>query len=288
MSFSIVILTYNEEANLEACLDSVSWCDDVWVLDSGSGDATVKVAQGKGVKVADHPFRDFGDQRNHANEKLGLKYPWVFHLDADERFTLELRSACEQAIAESKHSGYYIPNRMIFLNRWIRRSSLYPYPQVRLVNRTEFRFEAAGHGQREAWAERGLGHIDEPYDHHNFSKGIADWVARHNRYSCAEAEALLCDGAGHGASGSASTPTQVRRLRAIKRGLGGSPLRALGKFGYLYLWKRGFLDGVPGLIYCGLQGFYEFLISAKVAELKLLRQLPDSQSESADSDSGAG
>jgi len=269
MSFSIVILTFNEVGNIGACLDSVAWCDDIVVLDSGSTDGTVELVRERGIKLVDNSFENFGAQRNFANDSIEFEHAWLFHLDADERFTDELRRACESAVRADEHSAYFVPNRMFFLDRWIKRSSLYPYPQVRFLKLGEFRYEAAGHGQREAENTRGLGSIDEPYDHYNFSKGIADWVQRHNRYSTLEAQALVDQRRlTGGAKGKSEAPANVQQLRGMKRRLGASPFRAIGKVFYLYVWRRGFLDGVPGLFYCGLQGFYEFLIACKVAELE--------------------
>ncbi len=278
MSFSIVILTHNEVGNISACLDSVAWCDDVVVLDSGSSDGTVEVVRERGIKLVEHPFENFGAQRNFANDSIDFQHDWLFHLDADERFTDELRDACDVVMHADEHSAYFVPNRMFFLDRWIKRSSLYPYPQVRFLKLGEFRYEAAGHGQREAEYTRGLGSIEEPYDHYNFSKGIADWVQRHNRYSTLEADALVGQrDSTDGQAAKSEAPANVQQMRGMKRRLGASPFRAIGKVFYLYIWKRGFLDGVPGLFYCGLQGFYEFLIASKVAELQSERRKGDDE-----------
>ena len=181
--FSVLILTKDEESNIKGCLDSVSWCDDVVVLDSFSADRTCEVARENGARVFQRAFDDFGAQRNFALEHVEFKNRWVFHLDADERFNPSLRDECEAAIASGSHSAYFVANRLIFMGRWIRHSSQYPYPQVRLVKIGEARFAKSGHGQREASALRGTGYLRTPYDHFNFSKGIADWVDRHNRYS---------------------------------------------------------------------------------------------------------
>lgn len=265
--FSILILTKNEEGNLPACLDSVSWCDDVVVLDSLSADRTQTIAKERGARVFERPFDDFGAQRNHALDHIGFKHPWVFHLDADERFNDELRAECERVVRLDEHSAYFVPNRIIFLGRWIRHSTQYPHPQVRLLKTGEVRFAKSGHGQREDRAEHGVGHIHTAYDHFNFSKGIADWVAKHNRYSDEEARESAVLTAG---------PIPVRdlfrggmdRRRAMKRLHARMPGRWLAKFLYLYVAKRGFLDGYPGFGYCVLQGFYDFLITIKIREAR--------------------
>jgi len=262
--FSILILTLNEADNLNACLESVAWSDDVVVLDSGSSDGTVEIAEAKGSRVFQRPFDDFGSQRNFALDEIEFKHPWVFHLDADERFNDRLREACERVIGEDRHSAYFVPNRIIFLGRWIKRCTQYPYPQVRLIKRGEVRFAKAGHGQREDQARRGVGHIDVPYDHYNFSKGIEDWIAKHNRYSSEEAREA------------AELPRQplmacfrgesMARKRAMKSWFVRMPCRPLVKFFYLYILKLGFLDGIPGFVYCRLQMIYETMIVVKMRE----------------------
>ncbi len=264
--FSILILTKNEEANLPACLASVAWCDDIVVLDSFSTDGTCDLAAARGARVYQRAFVDFGAQRNHALDHIEFRHRWVFHLDADERFNDVLRAECEQAIRADKHSAYFVANRIIFLGRWIRHSSQYPYHQVRLVKIGEARFAKAGHGQREDGSLRGTGYLDTPYDHFNFSKGVSDWVDRHNRYSSEEAiEAEVLRGEALGA-GDLFSADSLTRKRALKRIHARLPARWVWKFLYLYVAKGGFLDGAPGFSYCVLNGFYDFLVSVKIRE----------------------
>jgi glycosyltransferase involved in cell wall biosynthesis len=264
--FSILILTKNEEANLPACLESVAWCDDVVVLDSFSDDRTCDIAREHGGRLFQRAFDDFGSQRNFALDEITFKHPWVFHLDADERFNEELRVVCERAIEREEHSAYFVPNRIMFLGKWIRYSTQYPYPQVRLLKVGEVRFAKSGHGQREDQAKRGVGHIYVAYDHYNFSKGIADWVEKHNRYSSGEAADLLASCSGAVDWGGVLSGDTMRRKRSLKQIHARLPGRWLVKFLYLYIVRRGFLDGYPGFVYCVLQGFYDFLIVAKVKE----------------------
>ncbi|MFZ4483470.1 MAG: glycosyltransferase family 2 protein [Chthoniobacterales bacterium] len=272
--FSILILTKDEEANIQACLESVSWCDDVVVLDSGSTDRTREVAAARGARVFERVFDDFGAQRNHALDHVVFQHPWVFHLDADERFNEGLRSECEKVMAADQHSAYFVANRLMFLGRWIKHSSQYPYPQVRLLKIGEARFAKSGHGQREDKAQRGTGYLKATYDHLNFSKGIADWVDRHNRYSTQEAEEVASLAQGPIPLGDVLSADSLARKRALKRLHARLPARWLWKFCYLYVCRGGFLDGYPGFAYCVLNGFYDFLISVKIKESQL-RSLSD-------------
>lgn len=266
--FSILILTKNEEINLPACIASVAWCDDVVVLDSFSGDSTKQIAHEHGVRFFERKFDDFGAQRNHALDHIPFKHPWVFHLDADERFNDELRQECDRVIEKDEHSAYFVPNRILFLGRWIPRSTQYPYPQVRLLKVGEVSFVKSGHGQREDLAKRGVGHIVTGYDHFNFSKGIGEWVEKHNRYSAEEAAAALQLTTTPLSFSDLFGSNPMARNRALKQIHSRLPLRWLFKFAYLYIWKRGFLDGSPGFAYCALQAFYDLLISLKIREMR--------------------
>lgn len=263
---SVLILTRNEEANLEACLKSVAWCDDIVVLDSLSTDRTEEIARQHGIRFVQRKFDTFASQRNFALTEITYKHPWVFHLDADERFNEPLRIACDEAIARDEHSAYFVPNRIIFLGKWIKRSTQYPHPQVRLVKRGEVFFEEAGHGQREHGAVRGVGHIHAAYDHFNFSKGIADWVEKHNRYSDAEAKLVRDLRTQSLRWGDCFSSDAITRRRALKTLHSRLPARWFVKFVYLYLFRLGFLDGYPGLAYCLLQGYYDLLITLKIRE----------------------
>ena len=149
MAYSILILTYNEEINIADCLDSVAWADDVVVLDSFSSDETCMIAESKGARVFQRNFDDFGSQRNYALDSIEFKHDWVFHLDADERFNPDLQSECQRVVKLDLMSAYFMPNRIIFLGKWIPRCTQYPFPQVRLVKLGEVRFAMAGHGQKE-------------------------------------------------------------------------------------------------------------------------------------------
>src|ERR1700687_2869614 len=87
MKVSVLLLTFNEASNLPRCLDALSWCDDIAIVDSGSTDATVDIARDRNVRVLQNPFQDFAAQRNFGLAEGGFRHPWVLHLDADEVVT---------------------------------------------------------------------------------------------------------------------------------------------------------------------------------------------------------
>jgi glycosyltransferase involved in cell wall biosynthesis len=266
---SVLILTRDEERNLPACLASLAWCDDIVVLDSGSTDGTAALARAAGARVVERAFTDFADQRNYALREIPFRHPWLFHLDADERFTPALLSECRDAAAHDLHSGYFVPSKMMLDGRWLRHAAAYPVYQMRFMKLGEIAFEQAGHGQRECLPRRGVGVLREPYLHESFGAGYERWFEKHNHYSSAEARARL-NGDAHAGGRLWGNPAE--RRRALKSLAYRLPLRPVVKFAYLYLLRRGFLDGRPGLTYCLLQAFYEYVIDLKYRELT--RSLP--------------
>ena len=262
--FSILILTLNEEQNLPECIASVKWCDDVVVLDSLSTDQTVELAKAAGVRLYQRRFDDFASQRNYALDQVPFKHPWVFHLDADERFTEPLRRECEEAIAEDRRSGFLAPSKLIFMDRWLRWSGMYPVYQMRLMKLGEIRFVQKGHGQREADAKRGVGTLREPYLHYNFSKGLDDWREKHDRYSTKEAVESVQRQNQPVCWRDLWSGDPVARRRALKQLSMRLPCRPLLRFFYMYVLRLGFLDGRPGLVYCRLLASYETMIVTKM------------------------
>lgn len=265
-SFSILILTYNEEKNISAAIQSVAWADDVVVLDSFSTDRTVKIARENNAHVFQREFDDFGSQRNYGLNEIQFKHKWVFHLDADERFNDDLKKECDRVISLDEKSAYFVPNKIIFMGKWIKHSTQYPHPQVRLVKIGAADFVKAGHGQREGKAEKGIGYIDKAYDHYNFSKGITDWIEKHNRYS--SEEALLAIKTKRRPIQECISRNLMIRKRAMKSWFVKMPFRPLLKFTYLYFFRLGLLDGRAGFAYCILQSIYEYMIVLKIWELK--------------------
>lgn len=274
---SVVILTLNERINIEGCLRSCAWSDDVHVLDSGSADGTVEIARGLGAQTHFNRFESFGAQRNWAIDHIPLKHDWVFHLDADERFTEPLvREMAEVLSAEPGEAGFYVANQMIFMGRWIKRASGYPTYQMRLFHKCRMRFADHGHGQREATQGR-VGTLRHPYLHHNFSKGLDDWFERHNRYSTAEAKQILADETGGPAAGGGSGGGgggTIGRRRALKRLASRLPFRPQLRWLYTVIVQGAWLDGRAGLTYADLLATYERMIGLKVRHLRAERKGP--------------
>src|SRR6184192_4570942 len=146
---SVVILTLNEERNLPRCLEAISWCDDVLIVDSFSSDATLKIAAEYGVRVVQRAFDSFAGQRNFAVEHCELRYEWIFHLDADEVMTPDLSAEILGCIPATDKNAYRVSSKLMFHGKFLRHAGLFPWYQVRLGRRGKLRFTQVGHGQRE-------------------------------------------------------------------------------------------------------------------------------------------
>lgn len=266
---SVVILTHNEAINIERCLASVAWSDDILVVDSGSTDGTQELAARAGARVVFRPFDNFAGQRNFALEQGQPKHPWVLHLDADEEVSGELRREMEQvAAARSGKPGYRVPFRLMLLGQWLKHAGMYPGYQVRFGQRDRLRFHMAGHGQRETLDPSDLGTLGGHLLHYNFSKGISEWMAKHARYARDEAvEALSATEQHHWRDvlGAADAMQRWRSLKALSRSL---PMRPLLRFLYVYVGRLGLLDGKAGLRYAMLLAAYQWMIDMNIIELR--------------------
>ncbi|MEM9120462.1 MAG: glycosyltransferase family 2 protein [Cyanobacteria bacterium P01_F01_bin.56] len=267
--FSIYILTYNEELDIAACIESAMLSDDVIVVDSCSRDRTVEIASQYPVRVIEHPFESHGKQRTWMLENIPAKYEWAYILEADERMTPELFQECCQVMQRSEHVGYYAAERVMFMDRWIKHSTQFPRYQLRLLQLGKVWFTDYGHTEREV-CEGSTGFLQATYPHYTCGKGMSRWIEKHNRYSTDEAKETL----EQLQSGRVNWPqlffgkTEVERRHALKDLSLRLPLRPLIRWFYMYFILGGWRDGEAGFAWCTLQGFYEYLIVLKVKELK--------------------
>jgi len=267
-----IILTKNEETNISRCLASIPWPGAI-VLDSGSTDATVQVARDSGATVLIHqqegPF-NIAEQRNWAIASCNIDSQWILFLDADEELTARTVDAIEEGCTcGDQYDGFELTPKYLFWGRWLKRTQGYPNWHCRLVKNVDRPFEGG------VWEHfRGglrVGRISEPYNHYGFSKGVSDWVERHNRYS-------TWDGVRIHAflqSGDTSNLGTRRKLRLRRIAALFWPFRPIARFFHMYVWRMGFIEGVPGFVYCVLCMFYEFLTVCKINEHRRIgRGLP--------------
>lgn len=280
-----IVLTRDEEINIERCLRCLARVDDIVIVDSGSTDATLDLARAArpDIRIFSHQFRDFGAQRNWAIEHTKAKHDWILFVDADERCTDSLLDEIEAWLDEpGKKVGGFIAGRTYFLGRWLKHATLYPSYQLRLLKRGEVSFRKSGHGQQEV-TNGELHYFKESWRHEALSKGLEQWIDRHNRYSSEEAEFILQLRQEKLAWRDLLAKDPILRRRSLKRLAAKFPGRPWLRFLYTYLWRRGFLDGRPGLIYCLLRLAHDMQIMAKLEERRsvttLSAQSPQPESE---------
>lgn len=271
MAISVLILTMNEAANLERCLESVSWSDDIVVLDSGSTDETRTIAEAFGARVYQRPFDGEAAQRAYSLQ-LPFKHPWVYNPDADEVTPAALRDEMLAAVASARleQVAYQCRFRNMFLGRWIRHASLYPTWAVRLFRPERVRFERQVNLRY--IVDGPVGMLESHFEHYSFNKGFNAWFDKHNRYSWGEAKDALETLAHSRISWRRIfdvRPSRAReRRQALKELSFRMPMRPLLRFLYMYVWRGGFLDGAAGFHYSMMVSIYEYMIVLKMLEIR--------------------
>jgi glycosyltransferase involved in cell wall biosynthesis len=274
---SILIPILNEASNLPRCLAAVAWADQIFVVDSGSTDGSIAIAQRHGAEVV--PFRFNGvwpKKKNWALEHLPFRHEWVFILDADEVMPPEAAAEFADLIAHDGRgcAGYWINRRFMFMGKWLRHA-YYPNWNLRLFKHRAGRYERLVHGATQSGdnevhehiiVQGETGRLRCEMDHYAFPS-IATFVEKHNRYSNWEAQLAVEDGLGRDQPDALQSP-RVRARRWLKRTARRLPARPLLRFLYVYFFQGGFLDGREGYLFARLHAFYEFLAVAKTIELR--------------------
>ncbi|TWT52644.1 Glycosyl transferase family 2 [Rubripirellula amarantea] len=267
---SIFILTKDEEINIEQCIQSVAWSDDIVVLDSYSSDRTTEIAQDLGARVVQRKFDNWSAHQNWAVQNIEFKNPWVFYLDADEAFDDELTGELQVEPAANV-AAFKVRRKDYLMGTWLKRSQFYPTWFVRYFRPEKIKYERLAHpiaivdGNVEALA----GHIL----HKPFSHGMHQWFDKHNRYSDFEAQELLEEVLGDIHWKPIFSKDHNERRRALKRLAYRIPCRPTILYWYLMIVRLGFLDGKAGRSYASLRHLYETMIDAKVMEAKYLKRL---------------
>ena len=272
---TVIILTYNEEKNIEKCLKSVfGWVSDIVIIDSHSNDRTVDIAKKYTDRVYLHQFENYAKQYNWALQQVPLKTEWIFRLDADEVATSELSDELHHVLPDlsSSVTGCYVKRRVYFMGKWIKHGGYYPTWLLRLWRNGKGMCE-------ERWMDE---HIkltsgtairckNDIIDDN--ARNLHWWIGKHNGYATREMVDVLRIMYTI-TSANEIVPkllgTQEQRKRWLKIHYAHLPLfvRPLLYFFYRYFLLAGFIDGKEGLVWHFLQGFwYRFLVDAKIYEL---------------------
>jgi glycosyltransferase involved in cell wall biosynthesis len=220
---SVIIITRNEAANIRACIASVAWADEIIVVDSGSRDDTVSIAQEMGAKVYLHvDWPGFGPQKNRA---LGYACnEWIFSIDADERVTPQLRTELEQAMREGNADGYYCPRLSQFCGTFIHHCGWYPDYVLRLFKRGAGRF-SDNLVHESVLLTGNTAKFKSPLLHYSYLT-VADVERKVEHYSNAAAQQMLAAG------------KRASLMSAV--------LSAGWAFLRTYVMRFGLLDGIAG------------------------------------------
>jgi glycosyltransferase involved in cell wall biosynthesis len=278
---SAIVAARNEARNMPRCLQSLRVLGEVYVIDSLSTDGTSQIAESFGAKVAEFRYRGgWPKKRQWAMDTLPLAYDWTLLLDADEVLTSELADEIQKAIEDPHTNGYFIALQMYFLGRRLRHSAA-SFWKLSLFRKGLGRFECRLQDQDASMADMEVHEhvvvtgatrkLIHPLIHHNV-ESLSRYIQKHNEYSNWEARVWLDGNRSREDIQPSLWGTQAQRRRWLRRhffGLPGSPLLF---FLYKYVLSLGFLDGVPGLIYCTMQGIQFFHIKAKIYELRTGRK----------------
>ena len=277
LPLSVIIPVRNEAHNLRRCLESLKSVGEVYVIDSKSTDDTAIIAQSCGATVVQfHYAGGWPKKRQWAMDTLPLAYDWILLLDADEVLTCELADEIQEAIQDRDTNGYFIALQLYFLGRRLRHCAA-SFWKLSLFRKGLGRFECRLQDQDASMADMEVHEhvvvtgaarkLIQPLIHHNV-ESLSRYIQKHNEYSNWEARVWLDGNRSREDIQRSLWGTQAQRRRWLRRrffGLPGSPLLF---FFYKYVVSLGFLDGVPGLIYCAMQGIQFFHIKAKIYELR--------------------
>lgn len=250
---SAFIVCKNEIAAMPRCLESVAWCDEVVVVDSGSTDGTLELCRARGCRVFERAWNGYVEQKAFALAQC--TQPWILNLDADEEVSPELRDEIQgllrcDAASPLAEDGFELIRVVFYLGRWWRKGGWHPEWRLRLARR-----------DRVTW------HGEEPHEHarvagpvrrlrgelrHFTYRDIADQVRRLNTHSTQAAMAL------HRRGRSARTRDWI--------------FRPVARFFRFYVLRKGWREGWPGFVAAGMEAFYAFLKYLKLAEISLTRR----------------
>jgi|SRR5579859_7676914 len=274
---SVIVPVRNEACNLPRCLESLASFGEVYVIDSESADETVAIAQAHGAKVVQfHYAGGWPKKRQWAMDTLSLAYDWILLLDADEVLTPELAEEIRCALQNANVNGYFIRLQMYFLGQVLRHCDA-SFWKLSLFRKGRGRFECRLKNQDASMADIEVHEhvvVDGPTAelhhslvHHNVDS-LSRYILKHNEYSNWEARVLLQPEDDADEMKADLFGTQAQRRRWFKRNLYRLPGSPVLLFLYRYVFRLGFLDGVPGLIYCAFQAVQMFHSKAKIYELK--------------------
>jgi glycosyltransferase involved in cell wall biosynthesis len=242
---SVIVITLNEAAHIEACLQSVAWADDVLVVDSGSTDGTPALARAKGARVIERGWPGYSEQKNFAATEA--RHDWVLSVDADERVTPELAAEIKTKLnSNPAETGFRVPRVTFHLGKWIRTTDWYPDYQLRLYDRRRAKWQSRRVHESVA-ADGDVGRLSNDLQHFAY-RDLSHHYQTMDRYTTLAAEEMHANGRSAG-----FFHLTIHPWAAFMRN---------------YILRRGFLDGRAGFIISVMNSYYVFLKFAKLWALR--------------------
>lgn len=276
INITAIVLTYNEEANIRECLESIKEiASEIFVVDSGSIDQTVKIAKEYNCKIVTNPFENYSIQRNWALKNLPINSDWVLNIDADHRLTQELAKELKSVFStniSSDISGFLTSRRTIFMGKWIKHGGHYPTYHAVLFKKVKGFCEIKQYDQHFKVDGKLVKLKGDVID--VITDSLFNFTSRHNKWSNLEAADQFSGLDKKDTIQSNLTGNAIQKRRYVKSVYEKFPLfvRPTIYFIIRYFFRLGFLDGTRGLIFHFLQGFwFRFLIDAKVYEKKIIQ-----------------
>lgn len=284
---TVIILTKNEEKNIEKCLRSLkNLSKRIVLVDSYSTDQTASLARQLGAEVVEHPFESHAEQFNWALENLSIATEWVMRLDADEELLPELVSELEELLPSlgDAVNGVILRRRVYFMGRWLKHGGKYPELLLRVFRRGCGRSEMRQMDEHLVLLS-GTAVTSRNDFLDNNQKCLEWWTAKHNWYSDKEVldhlQSQSHDDESAVDAGSSSKQAKIKRIVKQKGYYRLPPFfRAHLYFIYRYYFRLGFLDGKEGKIYTFLQAYwYRFLVDAKLYEYEKYQTVPSARND---------
>ena len=271
LDLTVIILTYNEEKNIEECINSVKGiAESIYVVDSFSSDKTVLLAEKCGAKVIQNTFINQSKQFKHAMNVIPINTKWVLRLDADERFTAETSEELGRLFDEHDNddiNGIVLRFEVVFLGKKLKHGGVYPFSKMS-VYRNGFADIEDKEMDEHFYLLSGKSVAMKNDCIHNDYKDLSSWIEKHNKYSTREAESYL----KHSKDDFSTLDPKAKANQRKKYGFYyklPAFFRAYAKYFYGVVFKFAWLDGRPGMIYAFLHSYwYRYLVDAKLLEAK--------------------
>lgn len=272
-NISLIVLTRNEELNLEKCLKSVEGLvSEIIVVDSGSTDRTKEICEKFGAKFVVHEFKNQAQQFNWALDNVEIKGDWIIRLDADEGLLPKLKEEIAKKLKRLPEdvNGLILRRRVYFMGRWIKHGGYYPAWFLRMFRKGTARYEEREVDEHMVLIRGKSLKLDNDFFDDN-KQSLEWWIGKQNNHSSREVLAITAQNKENLLQPKVLGGQAERKRWLKEKVFMGSPmfLRAFLYFIYRYFFRLGFLDGREGLIFHFLSAFwYRFLIDAKIFEYK--------------------